>query len=196
MEFIVKGTTDSVLTCECCGRQDLKKTVILNYDCLDLYYGVVCAARVLGVSKKEVTLKLKDIDTQSKKDAKKKEFLAKLAPHVEEMRKIHTEMMQYVDSLWAIRCGFNEFTYSEITNILRYEIRINTISRWEIKEPINELGKKFEILGIDLLKDIFLGLKVPPYFSCKYPSENESDIYVSFQLGSEVKTYKKKEIGY
>jgi hypothetical protein len=54
MRFL--GTTDDVTTCECCGRTSLKHTVALLAEgaCDPMFYGVVCAAKALRVSAKEV----------------------------------------------------------------------------------------------------------------------------------------------
>lgn len=57
------GTTDEVSTCDCCGRSELKSTVALSIDGGDaVYYGVVCAARTLGRSAKEVRAGAKKAD--------------------------------------------------------------------------------------------------------------------------------------
>ena len=44
----IVGTSDEVTTCECCGKSDLKSTVVLGtHDGEVSYYGIVCAARHL-----------------------------------------------------------------------------------------------------------------------------------------------------
>ena len=48
------GTTDTVVTCECCGRTNLKKTVALDDGFGVRYYGTACAARALGKTTKAV----------------------------------------------------------------------------------------------------------------------------------------------
>lgn len=49
------GTTDEVSTCDCCGKTRLKSAVALSLDGGEaVYYGVVCAARAIGRSEKEV----------------------------------------------------------------------------------------------------------------------------------------------
>jgi len=54
--YIFQGYTDSVTTCDCCGRDNLKLTVALwaAEDGEDIYMGTSCAARALGMSAKEV----------------------------------------------------------------------------------------------------------------------------------------------
>lgn len=52
MPFKAIETTDTVTTCDCCGKHGLKKTVVLarNGDVEDrFFYGVDCAAAALGM---------------------------------------------------------------------------------------------------------------------------------------------------
>ncbi len=57
------GTTDEVSTCDCCGKTNLKSTVAVSVDGGETqYYGVVCAARALGRSAKEVKAGAKKAD--------------------------------------------------------------------------------------------------------------------------------------
>lgn len=44
--------TDSVKSCDCCGKSNLKKTAELNIDGEIVHYGVNCAARALGFTNK------------------------------------------------------------------------------------------------------------------------------------------------
>ena len=47
--------TDSITTCECCGRTELKATVTMQLDCGGiLHYGRTCAARNSGKSQKQI----------------------------------------------------------------------------------------------------------------------------------------------
>lgn len=48
----IKGITDEVSTCDCCGRTDLKKTIILSEDGCVSFFGSECAARALGRRRK------------------------------------------------------------------------------------------------------------------------------------------------
>ena len=51
---------DSVNTCECCGRTELKATVAMLLDCGGLvHYGQICAARNTGKTRKQVTTEIK-----------------------------------------------------------------------------------------------------------------------------------------
>ncbi len=42
------GTVDSVNTCDCCNKTNLKKTVALDFNGNVRYFGVVCAGNALG----------------------------------------------------------------------------------------------------------------------------------------------------
>jgi hypothetical protein len=50
--YRVLGTTDERTTCDCCGRTNLKATVVLvpSDGGPDVFYGSDCAARALGVA--------------------------------------------------------------------------------------------------------------------------------------------------
>lgn len=44
------GFTDSVNTCECCGKTELKGTYCIILDGIELYYGSVCAFKSHGLT--------------------------------------------------------------------------------------------------------------------------------------------------
>lgn len=54
VRFVIMGIVDDVTTCECCGRSNLKRTVMLGETDADgnvenvTYYGTGCAAVALG----------------------------------------------------------------------------------------------------------------------------------------------------
>lgn len=54
--FIFHGYTNSVTTCDCCGRDGLKVTVALwdAVEAQEVYFGTTCAARALSIGVKEV----------------------------------------------------------------------------------------------------------------------------------------------
>lgn len=54
--FIFHGYTDSIKTCDCCGRDGLKVTVALwdAVEAQEVYFGTTCAARALSIGVKEV----------------------------------------------------------------------------------------------------------------------------------------------
>ena len=48
--FKMLGVSDEVTTCECCGKTNLKRTVVLQSDAGQVHYGVDCAAKALNQS--------------------------------------------------------------------------------------------------------------------------------------------------
>jgi hypothetical protein len=52
--YRILGTNDEVTTCECCGRNGLKKTVVLTDSEREVRFGTECAARAMKVAKRDV----------------------------------------------------------------------------------------------------------------------------------------------
>ena len=46
--YKILGLTDEVTTCECCGKQNLKHTVVLDNGENMVHFGSSCAAKKLG----------------------------------------------------------------------------------------------------------------------------------------------------
>jgi hypothetical protein len=51
----ILGINNEVTTCECCGRTNLKRTVVLASDNGQVHYGTECAAKALRCDAKTVT---------------------------------------------------------------------------------------------------------------------------------------------
>lgn len=74
----ILGTTDTVTTCECCGRSDLKTTVVFGNEdgTPTAYYGSECAAKFSGTTKaviaKTVATLAKKVREQAEKDRNRK----------------------------------------------------------------------------------------------------------------------------
>jgi len=46
----ILGTSGDITSCECCGKSNLKKTVVIEFDQDGIkHYGTSCAARALGL---------------------------------------------------------------------------------------------------------------------------------------------------
>jgi len=67
--FSVKGTTGDVTTCGVCGREELRRTVVLHqhdYQTKDfigvIYAGTDCASRVAGCPQHEMTQRARNAD--------------------------------------------------------------------------------------------------------------------------------------
>jgi hypothetical protein len=60
MAFTALCLDDSVTTCDCCGRTDLKATVLMQSDLGELvHFGQICAARNSGKTRKQVTTEIR-----------------------------------------------------------------------------------------------------------------------------------------
>lgn len=60
MNFTALHLDDSVTTCECCGRTNLKATVLMRSDLGDLvHFGRTCAARNSGKTSQQVTKEIR-----------------------------------------------------------------------------------------------------------------------------------------
>jgi hypothetical protein len=70
------GTDDSVNTCECCGKTNLKFTVAIELDCGEIvHYGSVCAGRNTGETRPQINAEIKT-ETQRVRDAASSEYRA------------------------------------------------------------------------------------------------------------------------
>ncbi len=70
------GTDDSVNTCDCCGKTNLKFTVTIELDSGDVvHYGQICAGRNTGKTRPQISAEIK-----SHKAAQEDAALARLKP--------------------------------------------------------------------------------------------------------------------
>lgn len=54
-KWTIQGVTDEVTSCDCCGRQDLKRTVaLLGEDGDEVFFGTECAAKALELPAADV----------------------------------------------------------------------------------------------------------------------------------------------
>lgn len=72
--YRILGINDDVTTCECCGKSNLKKTVVLGSDSGEVHFGVDCAARAMLGNNKSGSRKT--IDTQARAVALARKWLA------------------------------------------------------------------------------------------------------------------------
>ena len=60
MAYTALYLDDSVTSCECCGRKNLKATVLMRSDLGELiHFGQVCAARNSGKTRQQVTKEIR-----------------------------------------------------------------------------------------------------------------------------------------
>lgn len=63
------GCNDEQLSCDCCGRTDLKKTVVLDIDGEVVRYGTSCAANAIGWDAKDVRSEAKEAQDEINRQA-------------------------------------------------------------------------------------------------------------------------------
>lgn len=116
------GTTDSVTTCDCCGRTGLKVTVCIHNEETgdELYFGTSCAAKALRIPSKEVTAGAKAADRareeaeRAQRDAEHRAHMIRWTNHLVARtggRFPATEIFQMIRDLGgmaAARQGFAE----------------------------------------------------------------------------------------
>lgn len=110
--FKVRGSNDEVTTCECCGRENLKKTVMLEV--LDAdgngtgqieRYGVDCAARAAGWTQGEVRKAVRRADAAATAERYReaaRRSAERFAPFEKWVIETAGGDKSYTDSLWAL----------------------------------------------------------------------------------------------
>lgn len=73
MKPVILGTDDGVTTCDCCGKANLKSTVIVDVEGEVMHYGSVCATRHTGKTSKEIRKDISDA-LQARISAARKEM--------------------------------------------------------------------------------------------------------------------------
>lgn len=114
--YRVLGTTDDVTTCECCGRADLKGTVVLQWT-LDgedvggpVFFGCVCAARAVGEPAKAIKAAAKSADDEKAarlQRGRDRLHAAKMAAYEAHLNTVAAEhgvstRLPYADKLWTL----------------------------------------------------------------------------------------------
>lgn len=70
------GTDDSITTCDCCGKSNLKHTVIIELDDGEIvHYGSVCATRNTGKASKVINSEIR-AELARKVNAARAEYMA------------------------------------------------------------------------------------------------------------------------
>lgn len=117
--FVFQGITDEVTVCDCCGKPNLKSTVVFDVAGEIVHYGSTCAARNTGrkltvwVSEKKAAdeLKRKEIREIIWNSAEQKAYNAKLAEG-------------HALKLTAVAGAFKNFVAKEADAFREYENRI------------------------------------------------------------------------
>lgn len=122
--YRIKGANDEVTTCQCCGRQNLKETVIL--EALDpegtgtgavVRFGTSCAARALTWTQKAVkqeVKRVKDAEAAALAAEQQRQFQADYEAYGEFLFKstgktIRIEAVEALGGLMAARKAYREY---------------------------------------------------------------------------------------
>jgi len=100
------GTDDSINTCDCCGRTELKFTVLIELDDGEIVnYGQVCAGRNTGKTRPQMNAEMKSARAQAI-EAARKEWFTSEAYAAEEARfqeRAKLKMMPGKDAMEFVR---------------------------------------------------------------------------------------------
>jgi len=88
--IVILGTDDGVHICDCCGKSNLKSTVLVDVDGVLFHYGSTCATKHTGLSSLEVNKKLNMITREAKLLAEKEYYV-----RLNEAQKILTDTPEY-----------------------------------------------------------------------------------------------------
>ena len=89
--------TDSVNTCECCGKTDLKGTYLVSDESNEYYYGSTCVKRNLKITQSDLTKQI----NKSTKERKEKAYLEfTLSALNEEYNKALNSNYEYGDDFY------------------------------------------------------------------------------------------------
>lgn len=83
--------TDSVTTCECCGRTELKGTYLVFNESNEYYYGSTCVKRNLNISTSELTKQINQSLKERKQNAYNEFTYSDLNKQYDEARKVNYE---------------------------------------------------------------------------------------------------------
>lgn len=99
LRYRILGTTDEITTCECCGRTDLKKTIVLDdYEGNISHYGETCAAKLMKMKINDFKKEYNSSISQLRKD--KQDFIKN--------HSLTIEMDKEVDDINKIGMSFKE----------------------------------------------------------------------------------------
>jgi len=100
------GTDDSVTTCDCCGKVNLKFTVTMELDDGEIvHYGSVCAGRNTGKTRPQINAEIKS-EAKRVRDAADAEYRASAAFVAYRDRLIERDRLSWDDPRRIGRNGF------------------------------------------------------------------------------------------
>lgn len=136
MEYRVLGTTDEVTTCEICGREELKGTIVLGVLDADgnveaeMYAGSSCGAKAAGRKGRNAAVKLRDeADAATRKIRDEADDARKMLEHyqwdtVSFNRVVMAFRMAHMSAAWAARTTLEQWQEMTRDMISRRESQI------------------------------------------------------------------------
>lgn len=135
-EYRVLGTTDEVTTCEICGRDELKGTIVLGVLDADgnveaeMYAGSSCGAKAVGRKGRNAAAKLRDeADAATRKILDEANDARKMLEHyrwndVSFGRVVMAFRMAHLSAIWAPRTTLEQWQQMTRDMISRRESQI------------------------------------------------------------------------
>lgn len=124
--YRILGTTDDVTSCHCCGRTDLKSTVVLTVLDIDgnptgeTYYGSTCAAKAVKRSARD----LRDAMTRLSSRRISAEFLVERAHPLYELRAAEMDRVNATGEMdYTKRCAML-VEYERMDDIIRSDVKL------------------------------------------------------------------------
>lgn len=114
--------TDSVTTCECCGKSELKGTYLVFDGIDEHYYGSTCVKRHLNITTSELTKQINESLKERKQNAYNEFTYSDLNKQYDEARKVNYE---YGD----------DYYYNVITPIYKAvcKLRSDVLNKYNLK---------------------------------------------------------------
>ena len=122
----VIGFTDSVTTCECCGKSELKGTYCIDLDGVELYYGSVCAFENHGLTTDEQ----KELKSTFAKEQKNEKLYVKHIQPIKDRLKIRIEST-FVTTVYDDLTETSKKIYNEFVDFCNEQINI-TANKYKI----------------------------------------------------------------
>jgi hypothetical protein len=127
--YRIVGISDEVITCECCGRDNLKKTiVVMDLEGNERYFGSNCASKYLKVKSKEVNERVRELEVAKKQKEKE----------------LKEEINKFINSHPVTKQVWNEQKEANEKNIsFKQRQEMGLIKRWlEMDKRVKEEAKQ------------------------------------------------------
>lgn len=128
----VLGVNDDRDTCQCCGKEGLKRVVWLAIDDSEpVHYGTTCAAKVAGISGRWTSNRADALAEQLRKREERMARYAALADHAQAMANETKQPVHigYTGVAWNVAPGLSVFTEAQRLETIQNPNRYADIQR-------------------------------------------------------------------